>query len=153
MSTTPVTVSLAVKADPEAIWSALTDGEITPAYYYGFAIESDLTAGSEYRYTVGGAPMITGAILDVVDGEAITMSFNGAWDPNVAELDESIVTFAIAEPAMPTPGVSILTMTHDGLPEGPTTENVANGWVLILSGLKTLLETGQPLAAAPDVAA
>ena len=142
-------VALAVKAEPGAVWSALTDGAVSPAYYYGFSIEGSLEAGSDYRYTAGGMPMITGKIVAMTPGESITMTFNGAWDPAVAELPESTVTYELSAPAMPMPGVTVLAMTHTGMPDGPIADSVASGWVLILSGLKTLLETGEPLAAGP----
>lgn len=141
--------ALAIKAEPDAVWAALTDGEISPAYYYGFSVESTFEPGAPYAYSVGGAPMITGVVTDVEPGVAMSMTFNGAWEPGVAALDESSVRFSLTAPAMPTPGVTVLTMVHTGLPAGPTAEHLAAGWVLILSGLKTLLETGAPLAAAP----
>lgn len=149
MTTNPTTVAIAIKAEPEAIWKALTDGAVSPAYYYGFSIESTLEPGADYVYTAGGAPMITGTITDIVANESMTMTFNGAWEPGVAALPETTVAYSLDAPHMPTPGVTVLTMTHSGLPAGETAASVAHGWVLILSGLKTLLETGEPLAGAP----
>jgi uncharacterized protein YndB with AHSA1/START domain len=148
MNTTK-SVSLAIKAEPDAVWTALTDGSISPAYYYGFSIESDFERGSEYVYTAGGMPMITGTVAEISPGKSVTMTFNGAWDPAVAALPESTVTYSLDAPAMPIPGVTVLNLKHEGMPEGETADNVQHGWVLILSGLKTLVETGAPLAAAP----
>jgi uncharacterized protein YndB with AHSA1/START domain len=149
MDTHPVTVSLAIKAEPEAIWAALTDGTVSPAYYYGFSIDSSFDEGAPYTYTAGGAPMITGTVTDVVPAESMTMTFHGVWDPGVAALPETVVRYDLTAPAMPLPGITVLTMTHTGMPAGDTAQNVANGWVLIMSGLKTLLETGEPLATPP----
>ena len=149
----PVTtkrVTIAIKAEPEAVWSALADGAQSPAYFYGFSIASTFEAGADYVYTAGGTPMITGRIVNVTPGESITMTFNGAWDPAVAQLPESTVSYQIGTSSMPMPGVTVLTLTHDGMPDGTTADDVAAGWVLILSGLKTLLETGAPLTSAPD---
>ena len=50
---------------------------------------------------------------------------------------------------MAIPGLTALTLTHEGLPDTDAARNVERGWVLILSGLKTLIETGRPLVAAP----
>lgn len=150
MHTDPVTVSLAIKAEPEQIWAALTDGAASPAYYYGFSVESSFDEGADYAYTVGGAPMITGVITEVVAGVSMAMTFNGAWEPGVAALPETEVRYSVTPPAMPTPGVTVLTMQHRGMPAGDTADAVAQGWVLILSGLKTLLETGEPLATLPS---
>jgi uncharacterized protein YndB with AHSA1/START domain len=145
-------ISLAIRAEADDVWNALTDGAVTPAYYYGFSAEFPAIAGEPYRYTAGGADMITGTVLAIEPGRSIRMSFAGHWQPDVAELPESSVTIELAPPSMPLPGVTVLTLTHDGLPEGPTARNLGHGWVMILSGLKTLLETGAPLAAAPDAA-
>lgn len=147
-TTTPLTVALALRATPEQVWDALTDGALSPAYYYGFSAELARTAGSTYRYTAGGGDMITGRVLEA-DEQRIRMTFNGFWDPDVAALPESVVTIGLEEPAMPTPGVTVLTLVHDGLPDSPAAQGLHAGWVLILSGLKTVLETGTPLAAAP----
>lgn len=144
------TIQIAVKATPDRVWEALTNGKITPAYYYGFEAEFDLTAGAPYRYTAGGAEMITGRVLSVEPGRSLTTTFNGRWNPDVAELAESTVTFSIAEPPMPTPGVTVLSLVHEGLPEGPVAADVHVGWVLILSGLKTLLETDEPMIGTPN---
>jgi uncharacterized protein YndB with AHSA1/START domain len=149
MSDTAITVSLAVRAPAEDVWRALTDGAVSPAYYYGFALETGLAAGRPYRYTAGGAPMITGEVLDLVPGERVTMTFNGAWTPEVAALPESRVAYRLDPPAMPAPDVTVLTMTHTGLPAAPVTEVLRAGWVMILSGLKTVVETGGPLVPAP----
>lgn len=140
-------ISLAIRADADAVWQALTDGAITPAYYYGFRAAYPEQAGQPYRYTAGGADMITGTVLEIEPGRSIRMSFRGHWQPDVAELDESTVSIALEAPSMPLPGVTLLTLTHHGLPDSPTARNLGHGWVMILSGLKTLVETGSPLAA------
>jgi uncharacterized protein YndB with AHSA1/START domain len=144
-----VSITLAVRATPEAVWAALTDGSITPAYYLGFQAEFDLRAGTAYRYTAGGGSMITGTVTEVNAARRLVTTFNGAWDPAVAALPESEVTFELIDPFMPMPGVTILSCTHRGLPDAEVTAHLELGWVTILSGLKTLLETGAPLVGAP----
>jgi uncharacterized protein YndB with AHSA1/START domain len=148
-SSTPRTVSLAVKASPDEVWDALTDGDVSPAYYYGFSIRSTFAEGADYSYVAGESALITGTITDIDPGHAISMTFNGVWEPGVASLPESHVSYSIDAPSMPIPGVSVLTMTHSGMPDGDIADNVERGWVLILSGLKTLVETGAPLMTPP----
>lgn len=143
-------ISLAIRAEAATIWAALTDGAVTPAYYYGFSAEYPASPAQPYRYTAGGAEMITGIVHEFEPERSIRMSFNGHWQPDVDELDESSVTIELAPPSMPLPGVTVLTLTHHGLPDTPAARNLGHGWVMILSGLKTLVETGAPLAAAPD---
>lgn len=143
-------IQLAIKASPEQVWQALTDGALTPAYYIGFAAHYDLQVGKPYRYTAGGGDMITGTVLDVDPGRKLTTTFNGHWDADVAALPESTVNFTVFEPFMPMPGVTFLSCVHDGLPDTESAAHLEIGWVSILSGLKTLLETDAPMAAAPQ---
>lgn len=142
-------IQLAIKARPAEVWAALTDPAISPAYYYGFEAHYDLTPGAAYSYVSGGHEVITGSLLDVVEGKRLRMTFAGTWAPDVAELPESVVTYELGETAMAVPGLTALTLTHEGLPDSEAARNVEKGWVLILSGLKTLLETGSALVPAP----
>ncbi len=148
-TSTPRTVALAVKAAPEDVWDALTNADTSPAYYYGFSIRSTFTEGADYSYVAGESALITGTITDIDPGRKISMTFNGVWEPGVATLPESHVSYSIDAPSMPIPGVSVLTMTHTGMPDGDIADNVERGWVLILSGLKTVVETGEPLMTPP----
>ncbi len=142
-------IQIAIKATPEQVWDALTNGKITPAYYIGFEAQFELEVGRPYRYTAGGHDVITGKVLALEPGTSLTTSFNGAWAPDVAELPESTVTFSIVEPFMPMPGVTFLSLVHEGLPATEAAAHLEIGWVAILSGLKTLLETERPLVDAP----
>jgi uncharacterized protein YndB with AHSA1/START domain len=143
-----INITLAIQASPEDVWAALTNGAITPTYYLGFEAEFDLTKGAAYRYSVGGGSMITGVVTEVAAPRTLATTFNGAWEPAVAALPESHVTFEIIDPFMPMPGVSFLSCTHRGLPDGEVTAHLELGWVTILSGLKTVLETGSPMVGA-----
>lgn len=145
-----ITIHQAIKGDADTIWRSLVDGSITPAYYVGFEAEFDLTPGGAYRYTAGGGDMITGRVVEVVEGSKLVTTFNGLWDPAVAELPESTVTFSIGATAMPMPGVTLLTCEHADLPDGPVAAHLELGWVSILAGLKTLVETGVPMVGAPS---
>lgn len=138
-------IQIAIKASPAQVWTALTDGNITPAYYIGFTAEFDLTAGADYRYTAGGGDVIVGKVVDVDPGRELVTTFNGLWAPDVAELPESKVTFSIFEPFMPMPGVTFLSCVHEGLPDTEAAAHLEIGWVTILSGMKTLLETNEPI--------
>lgn len=141
-------IQIAIGADPAQVWTAITDPTITPAYYYGFEAHYDLTPGAEYSYVSNGRRVITGRLREVVEGKKLSMTFAGSWAPDVAELPESVVTYDLGETAMAIPGLTALTLTHEGLPDTGAARDVEKGWVLILSGLKTLLETGHPLVPA-----
>ena len=147
MADTTQKIQIAVKATPDEVWQALVDGGTTPSYYIGFQAHFDLEPGRPYRYTAGGADMITGEVLEVEPGRRLRTTFNGHWDPEVDALPQSTVTFTVFEPFMPMPGVTFLACEHEGLPATAAADHLEIGWVSILSGLKTLLETGTPLAA------
>jgi uncharacterized protein YndB with AHSA1/START domain len=139
-------IALAVRATHDQVWQALTDSSTTPAYYLGFAADYDLRPGRPYRYTAGGGDMITGTVLEVEPGRRLRTTFEGHWAPDVEALPPSAVTFELFEPFMPMPGVTFLSVTHEDLPDVEAAAHLEVGWVTILSGLKTLLETGRPLA-------
>lgn len=142
-------IQLAIKASPAEVWAALTDPAISPAYYYGFEAHIDAAPGAAYSYVSQGQTVITGTVLEAAEGEKLRMTFAGTWAPDVALLPESTVTYELGPTAMAIPGLTALTLTHKGLPDNDAARNVEKGWVLILSGLKTLLETGAPLIPAP----
>ena len=145
VATTTRTVRIALKATPERVWQALVDGAETPAYYVGFTAEIDPTAGADYRYTAGGGDMITGTVLEAESGRRLVTTFTGLWDPEVAAIPESRVTIELSDTVMPAPGVTLLTCIHEDLPDTPVADHLELGWVTILSGLKTHVETGSPL--------
>lgn len=93
--------------------------------------------------------MIIGTVLAVDPGRSLRTTFRGTWAPDVAALPESTVTHTLSAPPMPAPGVAVLTPEHEGLPDGAAAAGIGIGWVLIRSGLKTLLETGHPMVDAP----
>ena len=86
-------IQLAIRARPDDVWRALTDGSITPDYYVGFTADYDLTPGARYRYTAGGGDVIAGTVLEVEPGRRLATTFNGYWNSGVAALPESTVTF------------------------------------------------------------
>jgi uncharacterized protein YndB with AHSA1/START domain/DNA-binding transcriptional ArsR family regulator len=139
-------VSIYIKATRETIWRALTESDFTLRYYYGNRIESDWKAGSPYRMTTDGALQIEGEIVEAQPPRRLVQTFHAVWDEHVAADPASRVTWEI-EDALP--GVSKVTMVHDGLVAGSSTlEQVSGGWPFILSGLKSVLETGEGLGAA-----
>ena len=146
-TTAPALVSAVyIRATPETIWRAITENDYTLRYYYRSAIETDWRAGSPYRMTIDGALRIEGRIVEATPPRRLVQTFHAVWDEQVKADPETRVTWEIEE-AMP--GVSKVTVIHDDLVAGSATlEQVSGGWPLILSGLKTLLETGKGLGEA-----
>lgn len=129
---------LLIKATPERVWQALTDGELTKDYYYGGRIESSWQKGAGYQFREpdGQPGSVFGEIVEVNAPHKLVTTFQTAWDPEGTPASTLIWEIESAQP------LTKLTFTHqDFIPEA----DVNSGWVLILSGLKTLLETGQPM--------
>ena len=132
-----------IRATPERIWRAITESEFTLQYYYASAVESDWQAGSPYRYLIGADEAIVGRVLESDPPRRLVTTFDARWDEEVAPNAPTRITWEI-EPAGPE--ISRLTVVHDGFDSrNATYEQVAGGMPFVLSGLKTLLETGQPL--------
>ena len=140
-----------IRATPERIWDALTQSEFTQQYYYASTVESDWTAGSEYEYTINGETAIVGEVLEAVAPSRLAMTFDARWDDEVAPESPSRITWEIEQAG---DGLSKLTVVHDDFGgETNTFRQAAGGMPYILSGLKTLLETGEPLQVAAGAAA
>ncbi|HEY6058652.1 MAG TPA: SRPBCC domain-containing protein [Candidatus Limnocylindrales bacterium] len=140
-----------IRATPEAIWRAITESEFTLRYYYSSTVESDWKPGSPLRYAIGDNDAIVGQILEADPPRRLVTTFDARWDDQVAQDAPTRISWEI-EPDQG--GVTRLTVVHDGFPARTTTyEQVAGGMPFILSGLKTLLETGEPLAPSTRVMA
>jgi uncharacterized protein YndB with AHSA1/START domain/DNA-binding transcriptional ArsR family regulator len=131
-----------IKTTPERLWEAITDDELRRQYNFGLGVESDWTSGSHYRGTSPSAPgpLVEGENLEVDAPRRLVQSFNALWGEQVRSEATSRVTWEIEQ----VEDSCRLTVTHDELREGANDE-LFGGWPMILSGLKTLLETGETL--------
>jgi uncharacterized protein YndB with AHSA1/START domain len=130
-----------IKATPERIWEAITDPEQRATYSFGVQTRSEWTTGSSYRAGVPGiVDIAAGENLVVEPPHLLVQSFNALWSDDVIAQGTTRVTWEIEQV-----GDSCrLTVVHDQLPDGANAE-LYGGWPMILSGLKTLLETGERL--------
>jgi uncharacterized protein YndB with AHSA1/START domain len=130
-----------IKTTPERLWEAITDSDMRQRYSFGVGISSDWTPGSGYSSEAnGGFEIATGENLDVDPPHRLVQSFMALWSEDVKAEGTSRVTWEIE----PVGDSCRLTVTHDQLREGANGQ-VYGGWPQILSGLKTLLETGESL--------
>jgi uncharacterized protein YndB with AHSA1/START domain len=131
-----------IKTTPERLWEAITSSEMRQQYTFGVGIESDWTNGSSYKavHPVAGVTISEGENLEVDPPNRLVQSFNAVWSDEVRAAGTSRVTWEIQQ----VEDSCRLTVTHDQLPEG-VNDQVYGGWPMILSGLKTLLETGEKL--------
>jgi uncharacterized protein YndB with AHSA1/START domain len=131
-----------IKTTPERLWEAITNPEMRRKYNFGVRVESEWTPGSRYQGVSPLAPaaLLEGENLEVDPPRRLVQSFRALWSDDVKREGTSRVTWEIE-----TVGDSCrLTVTHDQLREGANAE-LYGGWMMILSGLKTLLETGELL--------
>jgi uncharacterized protein YndB with AHSA1/START domain len=131
-----------IRTTPERLWRAITDPEARARYHFGARVRSDWTPGSTYQVLHEGAPraLIEGENLDVDPPHRLVQSYQAVWDDDIAAEGTSRVIWEIE----PVGDSCRLTVTHDQLREDAD-PHLYGGWPMILSGLKTWLETGQEL--------
>jgi uncharacterized protein YndB with AHSA1/START domain/DNA-binding transcriptional ArsR family regulator len=131
-----------IRTTPERLWHAITDPDIRARFQFGAHIRSDWRSGSTYEVLHDGASrgLIEGENLEVDPPRRLVQSARAVWDDDVAAEGTSRVTWEIE----PVGDSCRLTVTHDQLRENAAAQ-LYGGWPMILSGLKTWLETGQEL--------
>ena len=131
-----------IKTTPERLWEAITDPEMRAKYSFGVRANSDWTPGSRYELAArDGSLVIAEGENDEVDPpRRLVQTFDALWSDEVKAQGTTRVTWEIE----PIGSSCRLTVTHDQLPPDANAE-LYGGWPMILSGLKTLLETGELL--------
>ena len=131
-----------IRTTPERLWEAITDGEIRTKFMFGNRVESDWTPGSRFEMSNPRAPGLLGEgeNLEVDPPRRLVQSMVALWSDDVRREGTSRVTWEIE----PIGDSCRLTLTHDELRDGANPE-LYGGWPMILSGLKTWLETGETL--------
>jgi uncharacterized protein YndB with AHSA1/START domain len=136
-----------IKATPEAIWEAITKPEFTTKYFHGSYVDSTFEPGAPYNgySTDRSQHWVDGEVLESDPPRRLQHTWRSLYDTESTAEPHSRVTWEI-EPQKD--GTSLLTVVHDQLESSPKTAASVSGpgWMFVLSGLKTLLETGQPLA-------
>ena len=131
-----------IKTTPERLWEAITDGELRRRYTFGIGVVSDWTAGSRYEgiHPMAPGPLLEGENLEIDPPRRLVQSFRALWGEDARAEGTSRVTWEIEQ----VQDSCRLTVVHDELREDANPE-LYGGWPMILSGLKTLLETGESL--------
>jgi len=129
-----------IKTTPERLWEAITDPDLRQKYTFGARVTSDWTPGSRYEGGAPGGLIFGGENLEVDPPRLLVQSFDALWGEDVKSEGTSRVTWLIE----PVGDSCRLLVTHDQLREGAN-DQLYGGWPMILSGLKTLLETGELL--------
>ena len=135
-----------IKATAEQVWDAITRPEFTSRYFFGSRVETTGEAGTPIRHAAPDGDKLWGddTVIESDRPRRLVHSWRSLYDADLAAEPSSLVTWEIE----PQPGgVTRLTVIHDQLEASPkTAASVSGGWMFVLSGLKTLLETGEPLS-------
>jgi uncharacterized protein YndB with AHSA1/START domain len=135
-------------ASPDQVWRALTDPDLTEQYYFGSRVETDWSPGGGISYVAGPQPVVDGEIVELEEGRRLVTTFNPRF-PGAEGIPASTVSWEV------TPGwtgeLTQIALTHSDFDFGnPAAQVFDDGWVLTLSSLKSLLETGKPLPPPPS---
>ena len=130
---------------PQKVWEALTSAEFSRQYFFGNAVEVDLRVGGAYIVrTPDGALHISGEVIECDPPKKLTVTFNVNWPELVEKLGPTLVTYEI-EPAGDAVKLTLL-QSHDRPLSDDILSGGRQGWPAILSSLKSVLETGKPMA-------
>jgi uncharacterized protein YndB with AHSA1/START domain len=131
-----------IKTTPERLWQAITDPGIRAKYNFGAGVESDWTAGSHYEMGAPKAGVLLGEgeNVEVDPPRRLVQTMVALWSDEVKSEGSTRITWEIE----PVQDSCRLTVTHDQLRDGAN-DQLYGGWPMILSGLKTWLESGELL--------
>ena len=132
-----------IRAPIEEVWEAIVDGDKTVQYFYGTRVESDWEVGSPMNYFYpDGRQASSGEVLAIDEPKRLEFTFKPLWDEKLAEEGTSRQIWGLAE----VNGMTELTIELFDVPEGGAIHtDFAGGYPYIVSGLKSLLETGEAL--------
>ena len=136
---------LYIAAPAEKVWKGLIEAEATTQYVYGTRLQSTLKLGAPCAYLADGDfRVVDGRILEIEPGKRLVMTWSAHWDDAVSKDAPSRVTYQLTQINATT---IKLNLVHDDFAdETATYAGSVAGWPLLLSSLKSLLETGTPIA-------
>lgn len=131
-----------IKTTPDKLWDAITNEETRSKYQFGARVKSNFEKGSQFEMTTpDGVPLGEGENIEVDPPRKLVQTMRALWGDDVKAEGFSRITWEIE----PIGGDScLLKLTHDQLREGAN-DQLYGGWPMILSGLKTWLESGELL--------
>jgi uncharacterized protein YndB with AHSA1/START domain len=133
-----------IRTTPEKLWAALLEPEFTRQYWFGFTQKSDWKQDSSWQLIDrDGKVTDSGKVLEITPPKRLVISWQNEFMPELAAEGPSRATFELEAQEQ----LVKLTVTHEIAKEGSKLiQSVSGGWPMVLSGLKSLLETGQVLA-------
>lgn len=133
-----------IKAGPERIWEALTTGEFTRRYFHATDIQSDWKVGSDVTYfNQDGSTAVNGKVLVANPFKELSFTWHVHYNEQAKLERASKVSFLLEQ----VEDATKLTLIHEDFPENSVVfPQISEGWIAILSNLKTLLETDSVMA-------
>jgi uncharacterized protein YndB with AHSA1/START domain len=133
-----------IASTPEKVWEALTSAEFSRKYFFGFAVDAELKVGGAFIVRApDGSVHINGEVIECEPPRKLSVTWNVNWPGLMEKLGPTLVTYEIERA-----GEAVrltLAEAHDRPIEDDILSGGRQGWPAILSSLKSLLETGQPL--------
>ena len=129
-----------IRTTPERLWEAITSADDRAKYNFGATVHSDWKPGARFDLRAGDLALGEGEVLEADPPRRLVHTMTALWSDDVKGEGASRVTWEIE----PVGDSCRLTLVHDQLREGAN-EELYGGWPMILSGLKTWLETGSVL--------
>lgn len=134
-----------IRTTPEILWQAIIDPEFSRRYWLGASLETDWKKGSPWKLVYAdGRITDVGEIIDIEPHKRIVLRWRNEFLPEFKADGYTRCTMEIER----IDEMMKLTVLHEAEAEGPhklIEEGVSSGWPRILSSLKSLLETGEPL--------
>ena len=128
-----------IRTTPAKLWQALTTPEIIKQYRFGMSVESEWKVGSTWKMYADGSLMDSGQILESVAHKRLVLSWLNEWNPEFKAEGHSRCVYEIE----PTGASAKLTLTHSiERLDSRFIGAVSEGWPMVISNLKSLLETG-----------
>ncbi|MEK9279848.1 MULTISPECIES: SRPBCC family protein [unclassified Bradyrhizobium] len=129
-----------IETTPEKLWDALTKSEFTRQYWFDTEVRSDWKVGSSFALVMSGTTTDTGEILEADRPRRLSYTFKHEVNEEMRNEGPTKVVFTLE----PWGSLVKLTVTHEGFAAGSKLlDGISKGWPAILSGLKSLLETGK----------
>ena len=144
MAITKHVYQIFIKATPEQVWDAIVEPSWTRRYFHSSAFDAPPVKGEPYRTSLGdGRPAVDGVIEELDKPNRLVMTWHVLYDPALSEEPPSRVEWVVESVG---DGLTRLRLEHGDLANSPLTwANVKDGWVYVLDGLKTVVETGESL--------
>ena len=132
-----------INAPTEQVWNAIVDGEVTVHYFYGTRVESTWEPGAKIVYTnADGSVAADGEVISIEPGSMVEMTFTARWDPALEAEGPVREIWRVSRSGQL---AQITVELYDIATDSKTLTDFASGLPFIVSGMKTLLETGAPL--------